>query len=97
MDLGFLSDYYIPVVLVFCLIVGYCVKYISWLDKISNEYIPAILAVLGAVLSVIATVTAGGAVTLETIVYGAFTGLASTGLHQMFSQIINKNSGMGEK
>ena len=92
MDLNFLNDYYIPIVLIFCLIVGYCVKHISWLNKISNEYIPTILAVLGAVLSVIATLTGGGNVTLETVVYGAFTGLSSTGLHQMFAQIINKNT-----
>ena len=63
MDLSFLSDYYIPVVLVACLVVGYCIKHITWLDKIA-----------------------------ETVVYGAFTGLASTGLHQAFTQIISKNN-----
>ena len=40
MDLGFLNEYYIPLVLVACLIVGACVKHIKWLDKVSNEYIP---------------------------------------------------------
>ena len=29
MDLGFLQEYYIPVVLVACLIVGYCIKHIT--------------------------------------------------------------------
>ena len=51
MDLGFLQDYYIPVVLIACLIVGYCIKHITWLEKVSNQYIPTILAVLGAVLA----------------------------------------------
>lgn len=92
MDLNFLTEYYIPVVLVACLIVGYCIKHIIWLEKISNEYIPAILAVLGAVLACVSAVSGGNPVTLETIVYGAFTGLASTGLHQAFKQIVEKSN-----
>ena len=92
MDLGFLTEYYIPVVLVATLIVGYCIKHIKWLDTVSNEYIPAIIAVLGAVLACVSAANTGNAVTLETVVYGAFTGLASTGLHQAFTQIINKSN-----
>lgn len=82
MDLTFITQHYIPVVLVACLVVGYCIKHIKWLEAVSNQYIPSILAILGCV--------AVGAVSLESIVYGAVTGLASTGLHQVFSQIINK-------
>ena len=92
MELGFLNEYYIPVVLAACLIVGYCIKHIKWLDAVSNEYIPTILAVLGAVFALVSAVSAGTPVTMETVVYGAFTGLASTGLHQAFSQIINKSN-----
>ena len=87
MDLSTLNTYLIPIVVIACLIVGYCIKHISWLDKVSNEYIPAVLAVLGAVLGCIAN----GNITLESIVFGALSGLASTGLHQAFTQIINKN------
>lgn len=96
MELNFLNEYYIPVVLVACLIVGYCIKHISWLDKVSNEYIPAALAVLGATLAIIAALTTNTPVSLETVVYGAFTGLASTGLHQAFTQIINKGDKQNE-
>lgn len=92
MDLGFLQEYYIPVVLVACLIVGYCIKHIAWLDKISNQYIPTILAVLGAILAVLSAYLGESPITLETVVYGAFTGLASTGLHQAFKNIINKDN-----
>ena len=88
MNLGILTDYYVPVVVVACLIVGYCIKHIKWLDKISNEYIPSILAVLGAVLACVANST----IDLNTIVYGAFSGLASTGLHQAFTEIIDKTN-----
>lgn len=92
MDLGFLTEYYIPVVVLACLIVGYCVKHVTWLDAISNEYIPAILAILGAILGCVANST----VSLETVVAGAFSGLASTGLHQVFKQIISKVYTEGE-
>lgn len=84
MDITFITQHYVPIVLVACLVVGYCIKHITWLEKISNEYIPTILAVLGAVLACVAN----GTLTLEGIVYGAVTGLASTGLHQMFKQMI---------
>lgn len=86
MDINFITQLYIPIVLIACLVVGYCIKHISWLAAVSNEYIPTILAVLGAVLGCVAV----GSVSLENIVYGAVTGLASTGLHQAFSQLINK-------
>lgn len=86
MDLSFIMEHYIPVVMIACLVVGYCIKHIKWLDAISNEYIPSILAILGAVLGCVTV----GSISLESIVYGAVTGLASTGLHQMFSQMINK-------
>lgn len=88
MELSFITEYYVPVVLVACLIVGYCIKHIKKLDAIANEYIPTILAVLGAVLCCVSKAS----VSLEIIVYGALSGLASTGLHQAFRQIINKDS-----
>lgn len=88
MDLSTINEYLIPIVIVACLIVGYCIKHISWLNKVSNEYIPAILAILGAVLGCIAS----GNISLESVVFGAMSGLVSTGLHQAFSQIINKNN-----
>lgn len=86
MNLEFITEYYIPIVLVACLIVGYVIK--KSLDFIPNKYIPLILAILGAVLGCVANTS----ITLETIVYGAFTGLASTGLHQAFTRIIEGES-----
>lgn len=84
MDLSILSQYYIPIVVIACLIVGYCIKHIKKLDAVSNDYIPTILAILGAVLGCVAN----GSVSLENIVYGALSGLASTGLHQLFKKFI---------
>lgn len=81
MDFTILTDYFVLVVLIGCLIVGYIIK--TALDFIPNKYIPAILAVLGAVLNAVVS-----GVTVETIIYGALMGLASTGLHQAFKQFI---------
>ncbi|MGL4697346.1 phage holin family protein [Enterococcus larvae] len=85
MDLSFITNFYIPIVVVACLAVGYCIKHIPWLDKISNDYIPAIMLVLGAVLSCISS-----GISLETIVYGAVSGVASTGLHQAYKNLIKR-------
>jgi hypothetical protein len=62
-------------------VVGYIIK--TSFDFIPNKYIPTILAVLGAVLNPIV-----GGLSLETVVYGALMGLASTGLHQAFTQFV---------
>ena len=88
LDLGFLTEMCVPVIMAACLVVGYCIKHIPALEKVSNAYIPTIMVVLGALLSIPVTMGAGGAVTLDSIVGGAVTGLASTGLHQVFKQII---------
>lgn len=90
MDLSFLMDYCTPVILAACLVVGYCIKHVSWLDKISNEYIPTLMAFLGMILSIPVQMSAGDPVTVQSIVAGAVTGLASTGLHQAFKHLIKK-------
>ncbi len=75
-----------PVVLMACLCVGYCIKHIAWLERISNEYIPAIMLLLGAILACIAD----QGITLNIVVSGGITGLASTGFHQIFKQMIEQ-------
>lgn len=82
-DFAVLTEHFTLVVLVACLVVGYIIK--TCFNFIPNKYIPALLAVLGAVLNPIAV-----GLTLETVVYGALTGLASTGLHQAFKQFVEK-------
>ena len=82
MDISFITEYYMPVVLAACLIIGYVVK--KSLDFIPNKYIPLILAVSGAVLGCIVKKEVG----VEPLVYGAFSGLASTGLHQAFTKLV---------
>lgn len=74
-----LTEHFTLVVMVACLVIGYIIKHATFLNKIPNNDIPAILAVIGAVLNSVV-----GGLSIESIVYGAFMGLASTGLHQAF-------------
>lgn len=83
MDFTVLTEHYEMVVVVACLIIGYTIK--TALDFIPNKYIPSILAMCGLALNVVVN----GA-SVESIVYGALMGLASTGMHQAFTQFINK-------
>lgn len=86
MDFNILNEYFVTVVVVACLVVGYIIKHASFLKKINNNDIPVILAVVGAVVNVIK-----GGLSVETVVYGALMGLASTGLHQTFKAFVEKN------
>lgn len=86
MDFTQLTNYFVLVVMVACLVVGYIVK--TSFDMISNKYIPTILAVVGAVLNAVVS-----GVSVEAIVYGALMGLASTGLHQAFTRFIEGEKG----
>lgn len=81
MDFTQLTQYFVLVVMVACLVVGYILK--TSFDFVPNKYIPTILAVVGAVLNAIVS----GA-SVESIIYGALMGLASTGLHQAFTRFV---------
>lgn len=83
-DFTQLTQYFVLVVVVACLVVGYIIK--TSFDKIPNKYIPTILAVIGAVLNV-----AVSGASVESVVYGALMGLASTGLHQAFTKFVEGN------
>ncbi|MBE5970815.1 MAG: holin [Erysipelotrichaceae bacterium] len=78
---------YIPIVMLACMGVGYCIKHVKKFDAIANEYIPIILAALGVVLGCVAKQE----ITLNAIVGGLISGLLAVGLHQFFKQIIEKN------
>ena len=77
MDFGIAS---VAAITVICYLVGLIVKS-SGLD---NKYIPTLVALLGAALNICIM----GGVSPDIILAGAFSGLASTGLHQAFKQMI---------
>ena len=88
MDFTILNEYFVVVVIVACMVVGYIIKHATFLKWIPNDDIPVILAVVGLALNMFVSKPS-----VESAVYGAVMGLASTGLHQQFSRWIeNKES-----
>ena len=76
LDLNVLGNYIVLLVVGICLCVGYVI--------IDNKYIPCIMAILGCVLNV----WIAGGINPEIILGGMLSGLASTGLHQTFKNLI---------
>lgn len=92
MDFSALTEYFVLVVVVACLVVGYIIKHATFLKWLPNNDIPVVLAVVGAVLN---AVVSGPSV--ESVVYGALMGLASTGMHQAFKKWIENSNEEVEK
>ena len=86
MDFTQLTEYFVLVVLVACLVVGYIVKHATFLMWIKNDDIPVILAVFGCLLNLLVS-----GLSVESAVYGAVMGLASTGMHQAFTKFIENS------
>ena len=83
MELSFLSEYFMPVIIGVCLCVGYIVK--KWIRDVDNKFIPTINAVLGIALALAMN---WGNISVGTVLGGMISGLAATGLHQAFKQLI---------
>lgn len=87
MDLNILTENFVLVVMVACLVVGYIIKHATFFKWINNNDIPVVLAGVGVIVNCIV-----GGLSVETVVYGAVMGLASTGFHQAFKQFIEKSN-----
>ena len=83
-DMSFFNSIAMPMVIAACLIIGFVLK--KWVKDVDNKYIPTILALLGAVMACLVQNT----VSVEVLVAGSFSGLASTGLHQAFRQMLGE-------
>lgn len=81
LDFTQVTNYFVLVVLVACLVVGYILK--TSFTSFPNKYIPTVLALIGMALNL-----AVSGFSIESAVYGAVMGLASTGLHQAFTRFI---------
>lgn len=75
------NENFVVVVMIACLVLGYLIK--TSLDFIPNKYIPTMLAIFGAIVNV-----AASGVGIESVVYGALMGLASTGFYEMFRNFV---------
>lgn len=85
MDLSVLTQYLSIIVVGICLCIGYVIK--NSLDFISNKYIPLIMLVLGLAINILINING---INAEVILTGMFSGLASTGMYEMFRNLINK-------
>ena len=85
MNITFLTEFAVPIIVGICLCIGYIIKNMIPSDGI-NKYIPFIMGALGVVLNV--WINLG--ITPQILLGGLFSGLASTGMHQVFKNLINK-------
>lgn len=83
MNFETLESFFVLTVMIACLVLGYILK--NWIKDVDNKYIPTILTVFGLVLNLFVS-----GFSIESGVYGALMGLASTGIHQAFKQYIEK-------
>lgn len=86
MDITFLTEYSVPVIVGICICVGYILKNVVVTDKI-NRFIPLIMGVIGVSINV--WIHMG--ISPEILLAGLFSGLASTGLYEAFKNIIKKD------
>lgn len=92
MDLTALLDYISLVIVGICLCLGYILKNIVPNDKV-NRFIPLIMGVTGLAINVWMM----GELTPDVILGGLFSGLASTGLHEAFANLIKKTENKEEQ
>ncbi len=81
----FLRAFIVPMIVGICLCVGYVVKHFVP-TSVVNKFIPLIVALLGVVLNV----WMNSGFTPEILLGGMVSGLASTGLYELFSNFIGK-------
>ena len=82
----FLNEFLVAVVVGICLCIGYTVKHVFTTDKV-DRFIPLIVLIIGTFVNVWLN---GFAITPDIVLGGMASGLASTGLHQLFKQFINR-------
>ena len=86
MDLGNLNEFLNVVIMGICLCVGYIIKNVVPNEKI-NKFIPLIAGGLGLVLAIVSNLNN---MSLDVVLMGLFSGLASTGLYETFKNLIQK-------
>ena len=83
----FLNDYLVLMVIGICLCVGYVLKHVVPSEGV-DRFIPLIMALLGIAINLWLN---SFAFTPEILLGGMVSGLASTGMHQLFKQFIERD------
>ena len=82
LDLSVVSNYLVVAVILVCCCIGYVIK--TSLDFIPNKYIPLILAIVGVITNCVLS----KGFSIDILLGGMMSALASTGCHQMFKNLI---------
>lgn len=82
----FLSEFMVAAVVGICLCVGYILKNVIPADGV-NRFIPLIVGLLGVFLNVWMN---GWVINPDVLLGGLASGLASTGMYELFHQFINR-------
>ena len=85
MDLTFLLEYINVINLGICLCIGFVIK--QSITFIPNKFIPLIMLIIGTTIAILTNVTN---ITAEIILSGMLSDLASTRLHELFKNLLNK-------
>lgn len=83
--MDFLKDYVVLIVLGICLCVGFIIKNIIQSEKV-NRLIPLMMGLLGVAVNSWLNLS----LTPEIVLGGLVSGLASTGMYELFKQFIKK-------
>ena len=86
MDIKFLFEYINPLILGICLLIGYVLK--TAFDKFPNKYIPLTALCMGTIIAILISWQSG--INAEVVLGGMISGLASTGLHEMLRNLLDK-------
>ena len=85
MNMQEINTYIVPTVLICCLCAGYAIKHLIPSEG-ARRFIPMIVGLLGILISVW---NAHWTFSPDTVLVGLVSGLASTGMHQSFAQLIS--------
>ena len=83
LDINTFTNLVSPIIVIACLMVGYILKNICTNDEV-NKFIPLIVAIIGVISNIWALQT----VDFNTVMIGAASGLASTGVYEAFKNLI---------
>ena len=86
MNIEFLQDYIVLIVVGICLCIGYILKNVVTTEKV-NRFILLVMGLLGIALNVWVNAFT---FTPEVLLGGLFSGWASTGLYELFKNLINR-------
>lgn len=84
-----INQYINILIVVICVVVGYVWKKTT---PFANGYIPLVVTVLGVVLACLNAATIHQPIDLSVIAVGMVSGLASTGLHQLVTRLLDELS-----